>query len=167
MSGKLGCVVRMVVDSLLPMRNAGQKTIGKTHPRLVARFLFSRPRTNHIFCVLLIQFKNLTWCCMTLEHGGTVCIYWSDLKSLRSRFQDFIFSNFLDFRILDNLTLEISAFHPAFDPTLETLIHLTSLTPIPDCDVIMTSLRHIYIVWILLIRNEDFRCSKSDSIPTD
>ena len=120
-----------------------------------------------IFCVLLIQFKNLTWCCMTLEHGGTVYIYWSDLKSLRSRFQDFIFSNFLDFRILDNLTLEISAFHPAFDPTLETLIHLTSLTPIPDCDVIMTSLRHIYIVWILLIRNEDFRCSKSDSIPTD
>ena len=60
-----------------------------------------------------------------------------------SRFQIFKFSRFSN---LDNLTLEISAFHPAFDPTLETLIHLTSLTPIPDCDVIMTSLRHIYNV---------------------
>ena len=34
---KLGCVVRMVVDSILPhaawaMRKAGQMTIGKTHP---------------------------------------------------------------------------------------------------------------------------------------
>ena len=29
---KLGCVVRMVVDSILP--NAGQMTMGKTHPRL-------------------------------------------------------------------------------------------------------------------------------------
>ena len=39
MSGKLGCVVRMVVGSITgivyrPMRNAGQMTIGKTHPRL-------------------------------------------------------------------------------------------------------------------------------------
>ena len=31
---KLGCVVRMVVDSILPMRKAGQMTIAKTHPRL-------------------------------------------------------------------------------------------------------------------------------------
>ena len=30
---KLGCVVRMVVDSILP--HAGQMTIGKTHPRLL------------------------------------------------------------------------------------------------------------------------------------
>ena len=32
---KLGCVVRIVVDSILPMQNAGQMTIGKTHPRLL------------------------------------------------------------------------------------------------------------------------------------
>ena len=33
---KLGCVVRMVVDSIL--RKAGQMTIGKTHPRLIPRY---------------------------------------------------------------------------------------------------------------------------------
>ena len=40
----------------------------------------------------------------------------------------FKIQKFSRFSNLDNLTLEISAFYPAFDPSLETLIHLTSLT---------------------------------------
>ena len=43
---KLGWVVRMVVDSILPraMRKEGQMTIGKTHPSLVAKLWFFRNR---------------------------------------------------------------------------------------------------------------------------
>jgi len=40
-NSKLGCVLRMVVDFILPMWNSGQMTIGKTHPRLVGNgFLY-------------------------------------------------------------------------------------------------------------------------------
>ena len=95
---KLGCVVRMVVDSLLPMRNAGQKTIGKTHPRLVARFLFSRPRTNHIFCVLLIQFKNMLSDLGTRRYRLYLLIRFKKSPKPVSRFHIFKFSRFSNFR---------------------------------------------------------------------
>ena len=64
-----------------------------------------------------------------MEHDGNIMVSFVFTDPIY-RVSEAGFEIFSRFSNLDNLTLEISAFHPAFDLTLETLIHLTSITAI-------------------------------------